>query len=76
MVLELDDTEVGVLRRALKARARDLRQRLCSEPANEAHQRELSIAINLLRKTDGLNRRFQFVWRAEDVEFHPRVEQS
>ena len=76
MVIELDDTEVGGLKRALEARALDLRQRLCSEPGNEAHQHELSSAINLLRKADGLDRRYQLVWRADDVEFRSRVDQS
>jgi len=55
--LALDRDELGVLRRALEARARDMQRRLGGEPGDEGFRREASLATRLLRQVEALERR-------------------
>jgi hypothetical protein len=54
--LALDRDELGVLRRALEARARDMQRRLGGEPGDEGFRREASLATRLLRQVEALER--------------------
>jgi hypothetical protein len=56
MLLELDKEQLGVLRRALEARARDMHQRLGSEPGDEGFRREATLSTQLLRQVEALER--------------------
>ena len=44
MLLELDNEQLGVLRRALEARVRDMQLRLGSEPGDEGLRREATLS--------------------------------
>jgi hypothetical protein len=44
MVLELRQQQLGVLRRALEARVRDMHLRLGSDPGDEGFRREVTLA--------------------------------
>jgi hypothetical protein len=57
MLLELDNEQLGVLRRALEARARDMQRRLGSEPGDEGFRREATLSTQLLRQVEALERR-------------------
>jgi hypothetical protein len=57
MLLELEKEELGVLRRALEARARDMQMRLGSDPGDEGFRREATLATQLLRQVEALERR-------------------
>lgn len=57
MMLELTKEQLSVLRRALEARARDMQLRLGSDPGDEGFRREASLATQLLRQVEGLERR-------------------
>ena len=52
MSLKLDQVQLGVLRRALEARARDMHMRLGSEPGDEGFRREAALATQLLRQVE------------------------
>jgi hypothetical protein len=56
MVLELTKEQLGVLRRALEARARDMQLRLGSDPGDEGFRREATLATQLLRQVEALER--------------------
>ena len=56
MFEEIDREHLGVLRRALEARVRDLQQRLGSEPGDDGYQREARMATQLLRRVEALER--------------------
>jgi hypothetical protein len=57
MLLEVDHEQLGVLRRALEARVRDMQQRLGSEPGDDSYRREARVATQLLRQVEGVERR-------------------
>jgi hypothetical protein len=65
MVLELTKEQLGVLRRALEARARDMQMRLGSDPGDEGFRREVRLATQLLRQVEALER--QAGYRAWDI---------
>ena len=56
MVLDLTKEQLGVLRRALEARARDMRMRLGNDLGDEGFRREESLTIQLLRQVEALER--------------------
>ncbi len=56
MLLELDEQQLGVLKRALEARARDMQLRLGSEPGDEGFRREATLSTQLLREVEALQR--------------------
>jgi hypothetical protein len=72
MVLELDKEQLGVLRRALEARARDMQLRLGSDPGDEGFRREATLATQLLRQVEALERRSGHrAWGVRDIESMP-----
>ena len=56
MLLELTKEQLRVLRRALEARVRDMHLRLGSDPGDEGFRREATIATQLLRQVEALER--------------------
>jgi hypothetical protein len=77
MSLELDKEQLGVLRRALEARARDMRVRLGSEPGDEGFRREATLSTQLLRQVEALERRAGHVaWGIRDVESQPEEDET
>ena len=56
MMLEVDQEQVRVLKRALEARVRDMQLRLGGEPGDDGFRRELRISIQLLRHVEALER--------------------
>jgi hypothetical protein len=56
MLLEFDEEQSGVLRRALEARTRDMQLRRGSDPGDEGFRREATLATQLLRKVEALQR--------------------
>ena len=65
MLLELTEEQLGVLRRALEARVRDMQLRLGSDPGDEGFRREVRLATQLLRQVEALER--QAGYRAWDI---------
>ena len=57
MLLELDHEKLGILKRALEARVRDMQLRLGSEPGDEGFRREATLSTQLLRQVEALQRR-------------------
>ena len=75
VVLELDNEQLGVLKRALEARARDMQLRLGSEPGDEGFRREATASTQLLRQVEALQRRAGHrAWGIGDGEFLPEDE--
>jgi hypothetical protein len=73
MSLELDKEQLGVLRRALEARVRDMHLRLGSEPGDEGFRREAKLSTQLLRQVEALERRAGHrAWGTGDVGSLPR----
>jgi hypothetical protein len=69
MLLEVDQEQLAVLRRALEARVRDLQQRLGSEPGDDGYRHEARIATQLLSQVEGLERHAGHrTWGAGDAE--------
>jgi hypothetical protein len=69
MLLELDKEQLGVLRRALEARVRDMHLRLGSEPGDEGFRREAMLSTQLLRQVEALERRSGHrAWGIGDAE--------
>lgn len=56
MVLDLDKDQSGVLKRALEARVRDMHTRLGGDPGDEGFRREATLATQLLRQVEALER--------------------
>ena len=56
MLLELDQEQSGVLRRALEARTCDMQRRLGSDPGDEGFRHEVRLATQLLRQVEALER--------------------
>lgn len=57
MLIEVDKDQLGVLRRALEARARDMQRRMAGEPGDEGFRREAALSTQLLRRVEALERR-------------------
>ena len=72
MLLELDEQQLGVLKRALEARARDMQLRLRSEPGDEGFRREATLSTQLLRQVEALQRRAGHrTWEVGNLESLP-----
>ncbi len=72
MLLELDREQLRVLRRALEARARDMHLRLGMDPGDEGFRREATLATQLLRQVEALERRAGYhAWGIGDSESVP-----
>jgi hypothetical protein len=77
MLLEVDREQLGVLRRALEARARDMQLRLGGEPGDEGYRREAALSTQLLRKVEALERQAGYrAWGADNMESHPRDDED
>ncbi len=77
MLLEVDKEQLGVLKRALEARMRDMQLRLGSEPGDEGFRREATISTQLLRQVEALQRRAGHrIWGISDVESLPEDEDT
>ena len=77
MFLKLDKEQLGVLKRALDARVRDMRLRLGSEPGDEGFRREATLSTQLLRQVEALQRRAGHrVWGISEVESLPEDEDT
>ena len=72
MLLELGKEQLGILRRALEARAREVQLCLGSDPGDEVFQREAMLTTQLLRQVEGLERRSGHrAWGMRDNESMP-----
>jgi hypothetical protein len=77
MLLELNKEQLGVLRRALEASARDMQLRLGGEPGDEGFRREATLSTQLLRQVESLERRAGHrAWGIGDVEFLPEEDEG
>jgi hypothetical protein len=77
MLLEVDKEQLGVLKRALEARMRDMHLRLGSEPGDEGFRREATLSTQLLRQVEALQRRAGHrAWGIGDVESLPEDEDT
>jgi len=77
MLLEVDKEQLGVLKRALEARVRDMHLRLGSEPGDEGFRREATLSTQLLRQVEALQRRAGHrAWGIGDVESLPEDEDT
>jgi hypothetical protein len=77
VLLELDHEELGILKRALEARVRDMQLRLGSEPGDEGFRREATLSTQLLRQVEALQRRAGHrAWGIGDVESLPEDEDT
>ena len=72
MLLDLNKEQLGVLRRALEARVRDMHLRLGSDPGDEGFRREATLATQLLRQVEALERQAGHrAWRIGQIESLP-----
>jgi hypothetical protein len=72
VLLEVDEQQLGVLKRALEARARDMQLRLRSEPGDEGFRREATLSTQLLRQVEALQRRAGHrTWEVGNLESLP-----
>ncbi len=72
MLLDLDREQSGVLRRALEARVRDMHTRLGGDPGDEGFRREATLATQLLRQVEALERQAgQRAWGIRGIESLP-----
>jgi hypothetical protein len=77
VLLELDHEELGILKRALEARVRDMQLRLGSEPGDEGFRREATLSTQLLRQVEALQRRAGHrAWGIGDVESLPEDDET
>ena len=77
MLLKLDKEQLGVLKRALEARVRDMQLRLGSEPGDEGFRREATLSTQLLPQVEALQRRAGHrAWGISDVESLPEDEDT
>jgi hypothetical protein len=77
MVLELSQEQLGVLRRALEARVRDMHMRLGGDPGDEGFRREVTLATQLLRQVEALERQAGHrAWAIGDVESLPEDDEN
>jgi hypothetical protein len=77
MVLELSKEQLGVLRRALEARVRDMQLRLGSDPGDEGFRREVTLATQLLRQVEALERQAGHrAWGIGDIGSLPEEDEN
>ena len=77
MLLELNKEQLGVLRRALEARVRDMHLRLGSDPGDEGFRREVTLATQLLRQVEDLERQAGHrAWRIGQIESLPEDDEN
>jgi hypothetical protein len=77
MLLELNKEQLGVLRRALEARVRDMHLRLGSDPGDEGFRREATLATQLLRQVETLERQAGHrAWRIGQIESLPEDDEN
>ncbi len=77
MLLELNKEQLGVLRRALEARVRDLQLRLGSDPGDEGFRREATLSTQLLRQVEALERQVGHrAWRIGQIESLPEDDEG
>ena len=77
MVLELNKEQLGVLRRALEARVRDMHLRLGSDPGDEGFRREATLSTQLLRQVEALERQAGHrAWGIGAIESLPEDEED
>jgi hypothetical protein len=77
MLLELNKEQLGVLRRALEARVRDMHLRLGSDPGDEGFRREATLATQLLRQLEALERQAGHrAWRIGQIESLPEDDEN
>ena len=77
MLLELNKEQLGVLRRALEARVRDMHLRLGSDPRDEGFRREATLATQLLRQVEALERQAGHrAWRIGQIESLPEDDEN
>jgi hypothetical protein len=77
MLLELTEKQLGVLRRALEARVRDMQLRLGSDPGDEGFRREATLATQLLRQVEALERQAGHrAWRIGQIEDLPEEDEN
>ena len=77
MLLELDQEQLRVLRRALEARACDMQLRLGTDPGDEGFRREATLATQLLRQVEALERRAGYrAWGIGDSETLPEDDEN
>jgi hypothetical protein len=77
MVLDLSQEQLGVLRRALEASVRDMHMRLGGDPGDEGFRREVTLATQLLRQVEALERQAGHrAWAIGDVESLPEEDEN
>jgi hypothetical protein len=77
VLLELDKEQLGILKRALEARVRDMQLRLGSEPGDEGFRREATLSTQLLRQVEALQRRAGHrAWGIGDLESLPEDDET
>jgi hypothetical protein len=77
MLLNLSQEQLSVLRRALEARVRDMHMRLGGDPGDEGFRREVTLATQLLRQVEALERQAGHrAWGIGDVEFLPEEDEN
>jgi hypothetical protein len=77
MLLDLNREQSGVLRRALEARVRDMHTRLGGDPGDEGFRREATLATQLLRQVEALERQAGHrAWPIGDVESLPEEDEN
>jgi hypothetical protein len=77
MLLELNKEQLGVLGRALEARVRDMHLRLGSDPGDEGFRREATLATQLLRQVEALERQAGHrTWRIGQIESLPEDDEN
>jgi hypothetical protein len=77
MLLDLNREQSGVLRRALEVRVRDMHTRLGGDPGDEGFRREATLATQLLRQVEALERRAGHrAWGIGDIESLPEEDEN
>jgi hypothetical protein len=77
MLLDLSQEQLSVLRRALEARVREMHMRLGGDPGDEGFRREVTLATQLLRQVEALERQAGHRdWGIGDVEFLPEEDEN
>ncbi len=75
--IDIGQEHLAVLRRALEARVRDLRLRLGSEPGDEGFRQEVTLATELLRQVEALERRSgRRPWCLDNLETQPEEDEA
>lgn len=77
MLLELNQEQLSVFRRAVEARVRDMQLRLGSDPGDEGFRREATLATQLLRQVEALERQAGHrAWRIGQIETLPEEDEN